>query len=59
MEKVVERTFKIFNFTLSLPNNYCSFRFEGSEYVSLLNNAHVDINVNISNDNNRRMDSWF
>ena len=29
------------------------------DYVSILNNAHVDSNVNISNDNYRRMDSWF
>lgn len=59
MEKVVKRTFKIFNFALSLPDHYCLFGFEGSEYVSLLNNAHVDINVNISNDNYRRMDCWL
>ena len=55
----MKRTFKIFNFALSLPDHYCLFGFEGSEYVSLLNNAHVDINVNISNDNYRRMDCWL
>ena len=53
-------------FTKSLLFNQIFYlTFEGTEYVkshdyvSILNNAHVDSNVNISNDNYRRMDSWF